>query len=171
MYQNLFYSFFFFFAFGFSVQVFDWRIRHQKGLLCVISKMWERERERGYEIHHSISDCKFWSVIHIPKKKRSGPKPEFSFIAKNLSILWIHKKDLEILFPIFYIKELIKQILGIKPVAKTITNNYDQENINTKSEDWQLNCATLHIQQNWSGTNEKLGEQNKFMMDVYTIFH
>ena len=56
-----------------------------------------------------------------------------------------------------------------KPVAKTITNNYDQENINTKSEDWQLNCATLHIQQNWSGTNEKLGEQNKFMIYNFSL--
>ena len=72
--------------------------------------MWEKER--GYEIHHSISDCKFWSVIHIPKKKRSGPKPEFSFIAKNLSILWIHKKDLEILFPIFLYQRADKTDTG-----------------------------------------------------------
>ena len=109
-------------------------------------------------------------VLYIFRRKKDQVLNPNSLLLQRI-FQFSEFKDLEILFPIFYIKELIKQILGMKPVAKTITNNYDQENINTKSEDWQLNCATLHIQQNWSGTNENFGEQNKFMMGVYTIFH
>ena len=69
------------------------------------------------------------------RKKDQFLNPNSLLLQRIFQFSEFTKKDLEILFPIFFIKELIKQILGMKPVAKTITNNYDQENINTKSED------------------------------------